>query len=111
MTRTRASAHHEETEVDSGLHYVAGDPVLVRVVRREQRVDVTDGGAAAARTGLAPGWKDIASRLARDLDVNISRHGVVSLPVVAIGPGVDAIAHRIADASLAFYQELLELEA
>lgn len=99
------------TELDSGLHYAAGDPVLVRVDRREQRVSVTDGGAAIARAGLAPRWKDLASRLERELDVNISHHGIVSLPVVAVGPGVEAIARRIAEASLAFYEELLELGA
>ena len=58
-----------------------------------------------------PGWRDVADRLQRELVVNVSRAGAVSLPVVAAGPPLDAIEQRIAQASLAFYQELLELEA
>jgi hypothetical protein len=101
---------HEQTTVDSGLRYAGSDPVLVRVIRREQRLDVTDAGAAAERAGLPHGWAEVASQLERELVVNISRHGVVSLPVVAAGPGLDAITRRVAKASLALYQELLELE-
>jgi hypothetical protein len=82
---------------------------VVKVIEREHRLDVTDAGAAAARAGLPSGWKDVKARLERELDVNISRQGVVSLQVVAVGPGVDAITRRIAEASLAFYEELLEL--
>ena len=101
---------HEQTKVDSGLQYRPGDPVLLRVIRREHRVEVSDHGAAAERAGLATGWQDLARRLQRESDVNISRHGAVSLPVVAAGPGLEAITRRIAEASLALYQELLELQ-
>jgi hypothetical protein len=55
------------------------------------------------------GWREAVVRLDRDLIVNVSHRGVVSLPVVAVGPGVDSIVRRIAEASLGFYQELLEL--
>jgi len=34
----------------------------------------------------------------------------VSLPAVPAGPGYEAIVRRVADASLALYQDVLELE-
>jgi hypothetical protein len=43
------------------------------------------------------------------LVVNVTRWGVVTLPVVRVGPGEDAIVARIAEASRWLYQELLEL--
>ncbi len=103
-------AARTETVIDAGLEYRPGDPVRLRVVRREQRTSVTDDGAAISKAGRPPRWREAAHRLERELDVNFSHRGVVSLPVVAAGPGVEAIVARIAAASLAFYQELLELE-
>ncbi|HEY5318313.1 MAG TPA: hypothetical protein VIJ20_10060 [Solirubrobacteraceae bacterium] len=99
-----------ETVVETGLEYVPGEPVRVRVVRREHRISVTDGGAAIARAGRPPGWRDAAGRVADELVVNVSHHGVVSLPVVPVGPGEQTIVRRIGEASLGLYQELLELE-
>jgi hypothetical protein len=52
----------------------------------------------------------VFDRIARSLDVNVRRTGEVWLPVVAAGPGQEALITRIADASLAVYQELLELK-
>jgi hypothetical protein len=100
-----------ETEVDTGLEYRSGERVLVRVMRRPHRVSVTDDGAAVEKAGHPPGWRAVAAKIDRELVVNVSRHGVVSLPVVAVGPGLDAIVRRVGDASLALYQELLELQA
>jgi len=102
-------AARTKTVIDAGLEYRPGDPVRVRVVRRERRTSVTDDGAAISKAGRPPRWREAAHRLERELDVNFSHRGVVSLPVVAAGPGVEAIVARIAAASLAFYQELLEL--
>jgi hypothetical protein len=99
-----------ETVVDAGLEYRPGDPVRVRVVRRERRTSVTDDGAAISKAGRPPRWREAADRLDRELDVNFSQRGVISLPVVTAGPGLEAIAQRIAAASLGFYQELLELD-
>jgi hypothetical protein len=42
--------------------------------------------------------------------VNVNRSGAVWLPVVPAGPGGEAVETRVAGASLALYQELLELE-
>jgi hypothetical protein len=56
-----------------------------------QRID--DGGAAVARAGLPPGWREVA------------RHGVVFLPA-----GHPEFEERIAAASSAFANDLLDLE-
>jgi ankyrin repeat protein len=96
--------------VDTGLEYRPGDPVRVRIVRHGGRVAVTDDGAAVERVGRPDGWRDVARRIDDGLVVNVSRRGVVSLPVVRAGPGLEPIVRRIAAASLALYQDLLELE-
>jgi hypothetical protein len=82
--------------------------VQVTVKRRERRVDVTDEGRAVALAGTPPGWRDVARRIEQDYCVNVSRHGAVFLPVS--GPfTVEEIEERIAAASLALFQDLLEL--
>lgn len=97
--------------IDSGLEYGPGDPVLVRVRHREQAITVTDDGGAVDRARVDRGWHPAADRIAAEFVVNVSRHGIVSLPVVRAGPGEAAIVRRIGEASLALYQELLELAA
>jgi len=98
-----------ETVTDTGLAYRPGEPVRLRVTRRERRLIVSDGGAALAQAGRPAGWRAIAERLERELDVNVSGAGALWLPVVAAGPPLHTVEQRIAQASLAFYQELLEL--
>jgi Ankyrin repeats (many copies) len=98
-----------ETITDTGLAYRPGEPVRLRVRRRERRLTVSDDGGAIAQAGRPAGWRAVAERLERELDVNISGTGAVWLPVVAVGPPHDAVEERIAQASLTFYQELLEL--
>ena len=96
--------------VESDLHYGPGDPVRVNVVHRAQRLFVTDDCGAVERAGRPEGSQSVFDRIAQSLDVNVHRTGEVWLPVVAAGPGEEAITKRIADASLALYQELLELQ-
>jgi hypothetical protein len=93
------------------LRYNTNDPVSVSVVHRAQRVFVTDDCGAVERAGRPEGLHTVFDRIARSLDVNVHRTGEVWLPVVAVGPSEEAITARIADASLALYQELLELRA
>ena len=97
-----------ETMVDTGLEYLPGDPVRLRVVTRRFPW-VSDQGGAVERAGKPPGWRDAAEQLAGALGVNVSRAGVVSLPVVPAGPGYDVIVSRVGEASLGLYEELLEL--
>jgi hypothetical protein len=106
-----ALTSHSDAVVDTGLSYVPGDPVLVHVQHRDHRTTVTDDGGAVARAGHPAGWRNVADRLADELDVNITRQGIVCLPVVPVGPPEDAIVQRIAGASLALYQDLLELRS
>jgi hypothetical protein len=90
------------------MRYLSDRPVQVTVKRRERRVDVTDEGRAVALAGTPPGWRDVARRIEQDYCVNVSRHGAVFLPVS--GPfTVEEIEERIAAASLALFQDLLEL--
>ena len=91
------------------MRYFSDRPVQVTVKRRERRVDVTDEGRAVALAGTPPGWRDVARRIEQDYCVNVSRHGAVFLPVS--GPfTVEEIEERIAAASLALFQDLLDLQ-
>ena len=99
-----------ETAFDSGLEYGPGDPIPVRVLRREHRVLVTDGGAAIEKAGRSTRWREAAQRVNSEWDVNISHAGVISLPVVPVGASEECVVRRIAEASLGLYQELLDLE-
>ncbi|HEY2200908.1 MAG TPA: hypothetical protein VGH56_03395 [Solirubrobacteraceae bacterium] len=81
----------------------------LRVTPREQRLTVSDGGTALDLAGCPAGWRTIADRLERTLAVNITGAGAVWLPVVAAGLPLEAVEQRIAQASLTFYEELLEL--
>ena len=100
----------EERVVDTGLEYIPGDRVVVRVVRREGRTNISDDGAAVARAGRPPGWRDVADGVEEELIVNVSRQGVIFLPLSRRSPfREDEIVHRIGEASLALYEELLEL--
>jgi hypothetical protein len=98
-----------ETLIDTGLEYLPGDPVRVRVVRREHRISVTDDGAAIAMAGRPHAWRE-AANLVGNLGVNVSRRGVVSLPVVPVGPCEEKTMRRIGEASLCLYQAILERE-
>ena len=102
----------EELVAGTGLEYAPGDPVLVKIVRRGRRASISDEGAAVERAGRLPGWRDVAGRVTDDLIVNVSRHGAVWLPLSprGCGPGEEEIVHRIGEASLALYQDLLDLE-
>lgn len=58
-----------------------------------------------------PHWRDVARRLETELNVNVSRHGVISLPVVRVGPPESEVARRIAEPSRAFYRSFLSSRA
>jgi hypothetical protein len=107
--RTPPSPGRTEALLDTGLEYRPGDPIRVRIVHREHRATVTDDGGATARAGKPRAWREVAVRLERELDVNVSRQGAVSLPVLAAGPSETEVVARIAAASLALYEDLLEL--
>jgi hypothetical protein len=101
---------HTETVANTGFEYGPGEPVLVHVIRREHRVLVSDDGVAITKAGRVDGWHAVAEMVERESGVNFNGRGVLSLPVVPAGPGLDAIVRRIGEASLLFYEELLELQ-
>jgi hypothetical protein len=100
---------HSETVTDTGFEYRSGEPVLVHVIRRAHRIVVSDDGIAITKAGRVAGWHAAAELIQRESGVNFNARGVLSLPVVPAGPGLEAIVRRIGEASLMFYEELLEL--
>lgn len=108
----RDAAAVAERVHETGLFYREGEPVRVRVRRRDRRYEITDDGRAAELAGLPPGWYEPAERLVRrELALNVSRGGVVFVPAVEGGLDVGALVRRVGEASRALYQELLELGA
>jgi hypothetical protein len=103
-----AAFDRTESSIETGLEYRPGSPVRVKVVRRGPRISVSDEGAAFDEAGRPQRWRDAAQRVEHEFDVNFSRSGAISLPVVRVGPPEDEVVRRIATASRAFYQELLE---
>ena len=77
--------------------------------RRDKRYLVTDDGAAVDRSGRPAGWRDLASEVVASADLNLSRSGAVFVPAVEGGVPVNGLVTRVAETSLAVYQELLEL--
>jgi hypothetical protein len=105
-------AHIERVErsIDSGVEYLPGEAVLVRVVQRGRRYLVTDDGAAVDRAGRTSGWREAAQRAVDEDGLNLSRNGKVFVPAVAGGCPVESLVERVAAVSLAVYQEILELD-
>jgi hypothetical protein len=87
--------------------------VLVHATRREGRFSFSDRGGAAEAAGLPPGWREAADRVTEEYDVNVSRRAVVFLPATERRElsWISSLPARIAEASVAFYGALLELEA
>jgi hypothetical protein len=77
--------------------------VLVRVVRREGRVRVGDEACGAVLAGRTKVPEDVARQIEAEFVVNVSRRGEIFLPG-------ERFVERVAQASLALYQELLEEE-
>jgi len=98
--------------LESGLTYGGERPVLVLARKRESRYQFTDDGAALDAAGRPAGWREVADRVAGEYIVNISRRGDVFLPATSRqnAAWIASLPGRIAEASHAFYAELLELD-
>jgi len=94
--------------LDSELQYGDGEPVLVAVRKRERRVDIDDRGRGVEKAGKPPGWLEVAREVVERDSLNVNRAGVVF-----VGSFEDRdyapLVGRVADRSLAVYEELLEL--
>jgi hypothetical protein len=100
-----------EVVLDGGIEYVEGDPVEVFVRKRLHRYLIDDLGGAVDRAGRPPGWLEAARRVAEDEHwLNVGRNGHVFVPAVEGGFELASLVLRVADASVAVHQELLELE-
>jgi hypothetical protein len=99
----------EEVVFDSGRRYTEGRPVEVRIRRRQHRYDIDDDGRAVRFAGKPRGWLPVAERVVEEFSLNVNRRGVVLVGTV-YPDWVDPLASRIAEASLAVYEALLELD-
>ena len=94
--------------VDTGLRYGDGEPVLVSVRKRGSRIDIDDRGRGAEKAGRPPGWLEVAREVVERDSLNVNRAGVVFVGSVE-GRNFEPLVHRVADRSLAVYEELLGL--
>jgi hypothetical protein len=97
-----------EALVPFEIAYVDGEPVRVRVRRRDRRVDIDDLGEGVERAGRPPGWLPVAEAVVERHNLNVNRRGVVFVPAV-MGRDLDRLAKRVAEASYAVHAALLEL--
>jgi hypothetical protein len=93
---------------ESGLEYLPGSPVRVRVRVRGARVDVDDMGGAVAVCGMPPGWREAAEAAATELNWNLRRSGVVFMQAPH-GRRLPSIIDRTAQASAAVCDAILQL--
>jgi hypothetical protein len=100
----------DEVRLDVGLAYAEGVPVFVTIRRRGRRYDLRDDGRAVELAGQPEGWRAVAAAVVEACALNLTRSGVVSAPAVEGGVDRDWLARRVAGASLAVYDALLELE-
>ncbi len=100
----------EEVIRDTGLAYTEGEPVLVAIRRRGRRYDLRDDGRALELAGRRTGWREAAADAVGGFGLNLTRTGVVSVPAVEGGVDRDWLARPVAEASLAVYDAVLELE-
>ena len=94
--------------VDTGLRYGDGEPVRVSVRKRGNRIDIDDRGRGAEKAGKPPGWLELAREVVGRDSLNVNRAGVVFVGSFA-GRNYEPLVGRVADRSLAVYEELLDL--
>jgi hypothetical protein len=95
--------------LSSGLSYREGNPVMIEVRKRGHRYDLSDEGAAVQQARVR-GWLPVAEAVVAEEGFNVNRGGVVFVPAVE-GRDLAALAARLAETSLAVYQELLEADS
>jgi hypothetical protein len=105
-----AWGERDKLVLESGDTYREGEPVRVRVRRRDHRYAVDDDGGAARLAGASPGWLAEAERVVDDFALNVNRRGIVFVPAVEGGMDLAWLAGRVAECSLALYGALLDLD-
>jgi ankyrin repeat protein len=99
-----------EVELDTGIEYARGRPVRVHVRKRGIRYELDDLGGALAASGEPEGWTPVAERVVAAVGLNVNRPGRVFVTVVE-GRDLDRVVRQVAEASLAVYVALLDVEA
>ena len=94
------------------MTYDGFEPVQVTSRTREGWVHFSDEGRGVDAAGRPAGWLPAAQRVVRELDLNVNRRGVVfvSSPLSRPLPWRRSLERRVADASIAVYEALLELD-
>jgi hypothetical protein len=98
-----------EVVLGHGLRYTEGEPVEVFVRKRMHRFDITDGANAVRLAGKHPGWREAAVTAVDEFSLNVSRGGAVFVGTV-YSSWVEPLAARTAQASLAAYEAIRELD-
>jgi hypothetical protein len=91
----------------SGLHYREGEPVRIRVRRREHWVDLDDEGRAVELAGRPAGRLPVAERVVAAEGMNVNRSGRVFVRVHE-RRDIDELTRRVAASSLSVYEALLD---
>jgi hypothetical protein len=97
-----------DVPVATDLLYGPEHPVEVVVRKRGWRFDVSDGGRAVELAGRPRGWRDVAEDVAESFAINVNRRGVVF--VQSNEARLESLVSRVAECSVALYQELLDQE-
>ena len=98
----------EDVAVATELSYAPDEPVEVVVRKRGWRFDVSDAGAAIELAGRPSGWRPVAEQIVDAHALNVNRSGVVF--VQSNEERLERLIARVADGSVAVYQELLDRE-
>lgn len=98
----------DEVVLAAGDDYVEGQPVRIRVRKREHRYTIDDDGRAVALAGKPAGWLEAAQPVVDEFWLNVNRRGVVFVAVE--GRDLGWLASRVAECSRAVYGALLELD-
>jgi hypothetical protein len=79
---------------------------------RDAWVHFSDQARGVEAAGRPAGWLAVAQQVVRDLDLNINRRGVVFVASPLSRPLAwrRSLERRVADASVAVYEALLELD-
>lgn len=97
-------------DVETTLRYPDGEPVTIRVGRRDGSIYMLDdGGGATKRAGRRRGWLDAAERAVRRSGMNVSRMGVVFVGANE-RRDLEGLALRLAQTSLDVLEALVELD-
>ena len=96
----------DDVVVETDLRYGPDHPVAVVVRKRGWRFDISDGGRAVELASRPRNWREVAEQVADEYAINVNRRGVVF--VQSNERRLDSLITRVAECSVALYEELLD---